>query len=97
MTEVFFKYCQQFDPCMPTPCFTAGNSDHAPVSSNVCMPETVAFHPHRSNQIQIIVRTQAHSDLMPDNAGATQATVIVLWEKRFWCVDMATRILLLIP
>ena len=49
------------------------------------MSEMFVVHPHRSNQIQIIVRTQAHSDLMPDNAGATQATVIVLWETLLVC------------
>ena len=34
---LFCYIVQQFDPCIPTPCFTAGKSGHEPVSSNVCL------------------------------------------------------------
>ena len=37
ITGIFCNICQQFDPCIPTPCLTAGNSDQEPVSSRVCL------------------------------------------------------------
>ena len=72
LAEVFCYICQQFDPCIPTPCFTAGNSDHEAVSSNACLKWSQRIRIVQT-RIEMKAHKQAHSDLSTDNAGPTES------------------------
>ena len=76
LAEVFCYICQQFDPCIPTPCFTVGNSDHELVSSNVCLKWS-----HCSRIVQTKYKLMCAFWFDDCNAGATQATFVVVYEK----------------
>ena len=89
MTGIFCNICQQFDPCIPTPCFTAGNSYHEAVSSNACLKWSQCIRIVQT-RIQTKAHKQAHSDLKIGNAGSTESSRTLLSSaKHFWCVEMA--------
>ena len=90
MSKIFYNICYQINPSTSTPWFTAGESDHEPVSSKECMPKMVALQPC-SRQIHVNIPNQVHAYLLTDNAGATQFALVVVW-NHFWCVGMSARI-----
>ena len=76
---------------MPTPYCAAGNSDHEPVSStNGCLK-----WPQRSNQMQTFWRANDILISWLTMQVQHKPHLLSFAKKHVWCVDMASRILLL--
>ena len=88
--------CQQFDPCMPTPCFKARNLDHAPVSSNACLKWSQRIHIVQT-KYKLMFASKRVMIWWPTMQVQHNRPQLQSSGKDFRCVDMDTRILFLIP